>query len=600
MKRSFYFLFLFAYSLIYSQSPEQEFDYFVQFNGNQLSKKISVTELINHSLIKSFTEKSPVYNLEQYDALFKLDQKISLHGNFKDSLAYYQITIPIKNREAIKNFILEKSVPKDSLGFEDSPLIEDFEKYSLFVSTEKNTSVAWNDDYLIIFKYTGSYNYPDYTRETTNQETIEIDEEIPTEEPETETVEIPEEQQQNETEEEDPVISSYDYYLDQKTVFESLQLEQQNEHIKTLFENGFVAPHSDKINAKADVSSWINYSSAVSSMSNLYGKALMKSFSSYLPTEKNFDNFIKGINLNFYFNNDHVRVEETIEYNKTVVEIMKKVTTRKINNSIFNYFPNEKPLAYMSYHINTAELLKNIPSLTTDMLSITAFKGEDLTIVSDLINTIIDEEETAKLMDGDISLFLYDVIEKEITTKSYNYDENYERIEVENTTKKSIPLFSVVLTSTHKTIGDKLIQLGLRKGFLLANENYYEIEGTEKFGGLYIIKDQDVVVISNSKNHFKNSSNSAFAKELKKELKQNYFVGNINIEKIGALYNKQKESESSETLKIKKFSEQFKEARIQSSKKLQDNKLKIDFILKTSKSDKNIILQTLDLMSEIK
>lgn len=596
MKRSFYLLFLFAYSLIYSQSADQEFDYFVQFNGNQLSKKVSVSDVINHAFIKSLTDKSPVYNLEQYDALFKLDQKISLHGNFKDSISYYQITIPIKNREAIKNFILEKSVPKDTLGFENPPLIEDFEHYSLFVSPEKNTSVAWNNDYLVVFKYTGRYNYPDYTSETTNQEALEINEEYYSEEPETTATEVPAE----ETEEESPIISSHDYYLEQKTFFDSLQLEQQNEHLKALFENGFVAPHSDKTNANADISSWINYSSAVSSMSNLYGKALMKSFSSYLPTEKNFDNFIKGINLNFYFNNDNVRVEETIEYTKDVVEIMKKVTNRKINNSIFKYFPDDKPLGYMSYHINTKELLKNIPSLTTDILSNTAFKGEDLTIVSDLINTIIDEEETAKLMDGDISLFLYDVIEKEITSKSYSYDENYERIETENTTKKSIPLFSIVLTSTHKTIGNKLIELGLRKGFLLANENYYEIEGTEKFGGLYIIKDQDVVVISNSKNHFKNSSNPTFAKELKKELKQNYFVGNINIEKIATIYNKQQESESAETPKIKKFSEQFKEAKIQSSKKLHDNKLKIDFILKTSKSDKNIILQTLDLMSEIK
>lgn len=47
-------------------------------------------------------------DINEYANLLKLDQKVTLHGNYSDSIPYYQITIPIKSRNDLKAFLLKK------------------------------------------------------------------------------------------------------------------------------------------------------------------------------------------------------------------------------------------------------------------------------------------------------------------------------------------------------------------------------------------------------------------------------------------------------------------------------------------------------------
>lgn len=589
MKQLFTFLVLFTFGLVYSQTLSKKQDYFIQFNGSQLSKKVSVAEVLNHSLLKNAEEGKMKLDVNQYADLIKLDQKITAHGNYSDSIPYYQITIPIKSRNDIKNFLVQKDKEADSSA---KPLIEDFGQYSLYNSGDKKTTMAWNDSHLVIFGLTKKYTYNDYTIAPPVMDSVVV-------EATDVVIEAPVEETVTDTAYANYSDNYYANYQKEQRAFDSIQAISQNRFIKLLFENGFTVPTSDKVHDNADISCWVDYGAALSGFNSAYmALAQFTTYNKFFPSQKNWGNFVKGINVDFYFDNDNARIEEIVEYSKPIADLVGKISNRKANKNIFNYFPAEKPLGYLTYHFNTKEMLNSFPTLTAEIFNNPYILKEDIGVATDLISTIIDEEATATLFDGDLSMFLYDIAEKEVTTKTYEYDENFESKEVVKTIKKAIPLFSVIFTSTHPTFGDKLIQLGVRKKGLTQKGNYYEIKGTQEFGNLFIFKEKDVVIIGNSIDHIFPKENS-FSKEVKKELKQNYFAAQVSMDKLVTAYSNSGEAKPSDIKSLSRLAQQFTDVTLYSAKKLVDNKLKFELKLNSSKGDKNIILQTLDLVDEL-
>lgn len=600
MKQFYTLLLLLATYLTFGQINNNEYDYFVQFNGNQLSKKVSVAEILNHPIVTKYSAKKPDLDFTKYTSLIQLDQKITIHGKFSDSIPYYQVTIPVKSKEAVKQFITKEF----GNGAAENVEIKDLGKYAVFNPKGKNKTLAWNDNYLVILELTQRLPSSFYTSESQPvfQDSIAIDEVYQETKSDENSIMI--EAPLNDgtiAVEEAPVeYTPNAEYTIQEATFNLEQTEKLNQIIKSLFENGFIAPTSEKINANADISSWINYSSAMTSLYSAYNypMAIFGGYDKFLPMQKNFGNFIKGINLDFYFDNNNARVEEVVEYSPQLAEVVSKITNRKINKNVFNYFPSEKPLGYVSYHLNTKAALENFPSLMTDIFQSPKLIKEDIAVVTDLVSTIVDEEATATLFDGDLSAFLYGFKEVEVMTKSYEYDENYEEKITDKKTKKSVPLFSVIFTSTHPTFADKLIQLGVRKKVLVQKDNCYVVTGTKEYGDIFIKKDKDVIVIANTLDYF-SAGNGTFSGEAKKDLKKNYMFGKLNIAELINAFGKSGEVKPSELGKFSKFSEQFSDITFESPKKIINNKVVFGFKLNSLKSDKNIILQTLDLAQEL-
>jgi len=607
MKHFYTLILLLASYLTFAQAKSDQYDYFVQFNGSQLSKKVNIDEVLNHPIFTKYTSKKPDFDLRRYTSIMQLNQKITIHGNFLDSIPYYQVTIPIKNKDAVRQYLTEKFAVRDSVK---KAAIQDFAKYSVYTPGGAKKSFAWNENYLIVFeltkrlpaKFDNSQAYIDSAYTQASDVIVDIDEkeaqyEVPP--PPQIVTDAPIAETENGVNEDYTYDGNpYEEYTLEQAEFDRKLAEQQSVIIKKLFENGFTAPNSTKINESADISSWVNYGGAISSLYSAYSvpMAMFGGYDKYLPMQQNFANFIKGINLDFYFDNDNARMEEIIEYSPEIANDISKISNRKINKNIYNYFPAEKPLGYMTYHINTKEMLQRFPSLTAELFQTPKFGKEDISIVTDLISTIVDEEATAKLFDGDLSAFLYDMKEVEVMTKKYDYDENFEEKITEEKVKKQIPLFSFIFTSTHSTFGDKLLQLGVRKKVLTQNGNSYTVVGTQDYGDIFIMKDKDVVVVANTKAYFSNG-NGSFIKDTKKALSRNSILGKMDIAKTVHTFGKN--AKESDLTLLMKMTNQFSDFSMESPKKLTDNKFKFILRLNTKKSDKNIILQTLDLAEEM-
>lgn len=607
MKHFYTLIFLFATYFSFGQTVPEKYDYFVQFNGSQLSKKVSVDQVLNHPILTKYISKKPDFDLRKYADIIKLNEKITIHGNFLDSVPFYQVTIPVKSKEAVRKYLIEK---QGANGTNNS--IEDFGKYEVYTPSGVKRSFVWNDNYLVVIELTKRLpsKFYDVAETAVATDSVAISEpyeetaviEEPVYPP---TIPVPPAKSTDPIVFEEPVENDslydgnpYEEYTVEQAEFDKKLAEKQREIIKALFENAFTAPISPKINVAADISSWVNYGGMMSSLYSMYNYplSLFGGYDKYLPMQNNFGNFIKGINLDFYFDNDNARIEEEVEYSPEIANVVSKISNRKINKNIFNYFPAQKPLGYISYHANTKAALENFPSLMTELFQNPKFAKEDITLITDLISTIVDEEATAKLFDGDLSAFLYDVKEVEVMSKKYDYDENYEEKITEEKVKKEIPLFSVIFTSTHPTFGDKLLQLGVRKKVLVQNGNIYTIAGTQEYDNIFILKDKDVVIVANTKEYF-GAGNGSFTKDTKKDLSKNYISGKLNIAQTIKTFGKN--AKDSELDRMTKISSQFSDIAIESPKKLIDNKLKFVFKLNSFKSDKNIILQTLDMAAEI-
>lgn len=601
-------------------SQTNQYDYFVQYNGSALAKKVNFGQIVNHPFLTELKKDSTDLGSSEFSALFKLDETANIVGNFTDSIPYYQISIPIKNKENIRQFLIKNQQKKQAYDSLAKYEIQDLLHYSLFTSSNERFSMAWNDNYLVILEFTKKYSDVN-EKAVIDEAAMTVDSAavaVPVNERygdpvDTAPVETVEAVEIVEVAADSPapadVMESentfaednkyYEEYEKKRTAFDSIQKIKQTAFLKSLFDKGYTSPVSTKINSNADISSWVNYGGILSNFSSAFDALTkMSSYGKYFPLQKGFGSFIKGVNFDFYFDNDNARIEEIVEYSESVGEILSKITDRKINKKIFNYFPEKEPLAYLSYHFDSEEMLKNTPQLTSEILANAYISKEDFSLVTDLISTIVDEKATATLFDGDLSLFLYDVQNKTVKTKVTEYDDNFEAKTVEKTINKTVPLFSAIFTSTHPTFGDKLIQLGLRKKLLIQKENYYEILGDSAYGNFFILKDKDVVVISNSYENLK-GSNSDFTNGVKKELKRNYFTSKLNIKKAVDAYASTEKTTAKSSKTFTTAASKFKDAAISSPKKIADNKLTVEIRLNTVETDKNVMLQTLDLLKEI-
>jgi hypothetical protein len=94
------------------QQPSKNYDYFVQYNSANSPKKVKIEQLTNHPLLNKLQKKMLTLIRNEFTALFDLEKNASIVGNFTDSIAYYQATIPIRNKEKLKAFLTKRNEKK--------------------------------------------------------------------------------------------------------------------------------------------------------------------------------------------------------------------------------------------------------------------------------------------------------------------------------------------------------------------------------------------------------------------------------------------------------------------------------------------------------
>ena len=192
-------------------------------------------------------------------------------------------------------------------------------------------------------------------------------------------------------------------------------------------------------------------------------------------------------------------------------------------------------------------------------------------------------------------MFLHAMETYESTFMSRTYDEDYEEVEEEKTITKTRPIFTMIMTSTHPTMGDKLLNLGVRKNLLQKVDDYYLVNQSEELGDFMIIKRGDVMVFTNGLDYLNNGSKSDFTKKVKKDLSKNYFYGNIEIQRFFKAYVLNLDL-GNDTAKMIRLGNQFKNMEFKASNKLKNRIMNLEMEMNSNFSNENIVLQMLDLI----
>lgn len=618
MKKTLYLIVLLPLFAI-SQNKNQN-DFFIQFNTAKFTNKVPLDSLFQHKAFNSLNSKESTTKLSDLISQMDPSKAMVIHGNLSDSIPYFQMSFPLVAGNNINQFMRNK-LEKENNNSLDSikDEIKNYPNYNVYSPKKETFSMAWNKDHFVIFSvledlkkqkiqpYEISDEMVDTAYVVVDSVATEIDESemmekapgaidvAPTivvqEDTNTNTeAVISEENDESESDE-----SEQPWEIEYKQEQEKIRLENlaiQETSIATLFENSFVMPSSDKVNLNSDISIWVNYATFYESMTSF-----SRVFSRYISSQSN--NQIQfpvvGMNLDLYFENNKARIEQSVEYAAPLAQTMQKIIDRKPNKNIFNYFPRKEPLGYMSYHFSTQEMLTNYPLIMDQVISKLPVDKNDIAIIYDLISTIVDEKATASLMDGDFSFFLHDTEKYEATITETTYDDNYEEKEVEKTVTKTRPVMSIIFTSTHPTMGDKMIDLGVRKKLLVKENDYYIIQKSEDFGNLVLLKKGDVMIITNGLSYLNRGEKSDFSKQVKKELASNNFVGNFELQKFLNRFINYDDFGSKKDSYITSFN-RFKNIHFNSSNKLKNNKNYLQMEINSNYSDKNVIMQTLDLL----
>lgn len=611
--KKFYALLLLLPFYVFSQNNKENYDYFVQFNTTQFAKKVNIDSLFGHKIFKSFNKQNSDFKLKDFVSLLDKSKNATIHGTFKDSISYTQITLPIVDEKKTTELV-QRMVQKNQASKNDK--IVKKSNYSMYSPANEDYSIAWNKKVLVVYVSYDTKPKNNYLNEDFAQiETVDYEqdneyyEEEPVEEVMIESTEIVEEDYDAievvEVEGEEEVEEDYDDYYDDeyfkrlqeenaKRIAEERKLkhERQANEIAKMFKKGFDIPTSSKVNKDADISAWMDYQALTGKMTSLYA-FFGRMTPNAIPYESTYS--IKGMNMDMFFENDKARVTQTVEYTDPLANVMRKVISRKPNENIYKYFPKNEPLGYFTYHMSTAEILKNYPAIIEQSFSALPIEKEGIDIVMDLMTTIVDEEATATLMDGDFAMFFHGMEKFKYTFKTVEYDEDYEEIEVEKTIDKNKPVFSLILTSTHPKMAEKLIKLGIKKEVLVQENGNYKIKGTNEFGDMFIMREGDVLVFTNGINYLTKGSPSDFSKKMEKHATDYYFSGNFNIQDFIKSYMLV-EDFGRDTAKALRVADQFRNIEMKSSNKFDGNKMTVEMNMNSNFSNKNIILQTLDLI----
>lgn len=605
-------LFMLLPVLVFGQESPKNYDYFVQCNTPTFVKKVPLESILQHKLFQKNSEENSKFKLEDFIACMDQSKPMVVHGNVTDSLSYYQVTIPILDGQKIQQFI-EKRVAEN---LKDSIVesIKSFPKYQVYSPNKESFSIAWNKNYLIVY---GLLSDNSNTKNTYVEEVAApATEEMVVEEIKPKQNQAIEELKVEETSKTEEIVveqappsevaeEEYDdaYYQKQDEEYRKEQerirlekIEKQEKQIALLFANEFEMPTSTKVNTASDISCWLNYQSLSSKMTAFY-----YSLSALFPNKKleTSENVVKGMNMDLYFEKNKSKVVQTIEYSESLAKWMQKIVCRKPNKDTYKFFPKTEPIGYLSYHFNSEEILKHYPEFTEQFLMNLPIERQDAQIVTDLLSTIIDEKATATLFDGDMSMFWHSTETYKHTFKNKSFNEDYEEVEEDKTIIKTRPIFSVVMTSTHATMVNRLLDLGVRKKVLVKENNVYRLnETSEEIGNLMFVKEGDAFVITNGWNYLVDASNSDFAKQFKKDIRNNYLIGNLNMTKMAKDLSKSMEQEKDIAL-MEDFGKNFSNMQFHSAKKIKNNIATFEMEMTNNNSDKNSFMTMLDFLAKL-
>lgn len=249
------------------------------------------------------------------------------------------------------------------------------------------------------------------------------------------------------------------------------------------------ADFAKNIDQKAEATIWI---AGVEKL----GKAFMPT----TPYLKDF-NFLSGYgtaNAKLYLEEKSIRISSAMTFGEEMGSVLRKVHQRKLNKAFLKYVNEDKLIGYMAYSMDTKSYLQEYPKLVSKIYG--SLYSDEIGMATDLFSLVLDEEAISKVIKGDGIFIFNGLSQKEVSYKSYDYnEENFETTEVMKTKKETLPDFLAMISTEDTRLINKLIAYGVKKEVVKSKNSYYEVTIPKSPLALYFtIKDGIIFLGTNA------------------------------------------------------------------------------------------------------
>ncbi len=561
MKKIILTITLIATTISFAQSLESKIPastkVVITVDGNRLLELVPLTEFENYSVIKEII-KEVKEDKPHINGVSDLGLDVNSDAFYfyqpTDSITYYVGLIKLNNRVAFEKLLDESGKKKVVREGNVSHYSED-----------SDLNMMWNDNILILSGGMPSYSYFSSNRERFEAQALNEDEGF---------YEI-----------KNRVAGTWvANYAKQLFNYNGASIVSNQSYLKSK-------------DSKASATLWINnYGGMMNDMMN-------SSFYSAMGSSMNMNNDNNRLGFGsmvaqLYFEEDKVRMTSEMEVNDKWQKAFKKMYASKLDKSFFKYFNENDVLSYASFAINTEAVLDEYPRLMSEIYGgMLPEYNEETSVAADLFSLILDEEAVGELITGDMLFVLNDVIEKDITYTTYEYDDDYNETEVKKTKKEASPDFTIMIGSENEKLLFRLIRLGVKHEAFETKKNYYKLNLPSKtpFDLFAVIKDEKIFLTTSEKRLTDIISNRVAAKggAHKKLIRKNSSVFYMDIDR---LISKIPESELSKS--EKEFADyakdNLKDAYL--TGKMKGSIIYSEFIIETEKNRKNSLKVLLDFL----
>ena len=205
-----------------------------------------------------------------------------------------------------------------------------------------------------------------------------------------------------------------------------------------------------------------------------------------------------GMSAKLYAEKDEMRLTTSYTMSESMADSYRKMMDQKINRKFFNYINEDRMIGYMSYALNTEAALKEYPKIMKNLYGSMPAYGDEAAMAIDLFELLLDEEAVAKVFPGDVLFLLSGISKKEMTYKSYEYNDDFEYEEIEKTKTETVPDFLIMMSSEDQKLMKKLMNYGIKKEVVESKNGYYSIVIPESPLSVFMAFKDDIVFIGTS------------------------------------------------------------------------------------------------------
>lgn len=223
-----------------------------------------------------------------------------------------------------------------------------------------------------------------------------------------------------------------------------------------------------------------------------------------------------------YADKNSFKLTMDFKLSKNEADFYSKITKRKLNKNFLKYIESDKAIAFLGYATDTKaylqELPKKIKRYTSSFLGIN--DDQIMDIGADIFSTLLDEEAVAKVINGDALIVVNGVTSRNVTYKTYDYDDDYNQKEVTKTKKESIPDFLAMFSSEDPRIFKKLLNYGVTKDVVRNENDVYEVTKSKSPIPVFFLIKDNIVFIGSNKTELINIKNNKYNTKISSEHKK--------------------------------------------------------------------------------